>query len=143
MNKLCISSPLFGYDIFGGQFTLDALGIHTLFVNLVNRHNNRHISGLGVFDCFFSLRHNTVICSDNQNHNICTFGSTRTHRSKRGVPRRIEKRNHAAVGFHMVGADMLSNTSSLARRYLTLANVIEQRRLTVVHMPHYGNHWRA
>ena len=60
-----------------------------------------------------------------------------------GVAWRIQECHDALVGFDMVGADMLRNTTGFAAGYFGFANVIEQRGFAVVDVAHHGHNRRA
>ncbi len=44
----------------------------------------------------------------------------------------------AVVQFHVVGSDMLCDTSGLAGDHICFADIVEKRSLTVVHVSHHG-----
>src|SRR5690606_31014505 len=67
----------------------------------------------------------------------------RAHGAERGVTGRVEEAHHAALGFHMVGADVLRDAASLMRGDAGLADVVEQRGLAVVDVTHDGHHRRT
>ena len=87
----------------------------------------------------FGLRHNTIISSDNQNHDISTLGTACTHRGKCCVPWGIQETDHAVSGFYMVGTNVLGNTAGLALRNTRLADVVQQRGLAMVYVAHNGH----
>ncbi len=76
-------------------------------------------------------------------HDVGGLGATGTHRGKRGVARGVEEGDHAAVGFHVVGADVLGDATGFAGRYLGAADVVEQRGLAMVDVTHDGDHRSA
>ena len=89
------------------------------------------------------LRHDPVIGRNHQDHDIRRLRATGTHGGESRVARCIQKSDRAMVGLHLVGTDMLGNAAGLARRHPALADVIEQRGLAMVDVPHDGDHRRA
>ena len=55
----------------------------------------------------------------------------------------IQKGDHAFRRLDMVGADVLRDSAGLATGYTGAANVIEERRLAVVNVPHNRDDRRA
>lgn len=116
-----MSPPLLGDHILGGQFVLDPVRVGLFLVDLVHRDDDRHAGGLGVVDRLFRLRHHTVIRGNHDNHDIGGLGATGTHGGEGGVARGIQEGDHAVLGVHMVGTDVLGNppaspAATLARR---------------------------
>src|SRR5690606_25925874 len=143
MDKHGVTTPLFRNHIKSCQIVLDAVRVGLLLVDLVHRHHQGHAGGLGVLHCFLGLRHHTIISSDHQDHDVGGLGTTGTHRGKGGVTGGIEEGDHAAVGFHVVGADVLSNATGFTGGYTGAPDVVEQRGLAVVHVAHDGDHRSA
>ena len=114
-----------------------------MLVDLVDRDDDRHIGRLGVLDRFFRLRHDAVVGSDDQDHDVRDLGATSAHRGECRVARRVEERDHAARRLDMVGADVLRDAARLARRDLGAADVVEQRCLAVVDVAHDRHDRRA
>ena len=96
-----------------------------------------------MMDGFFSLRHDAIVGCNHQNHNVGRLGTTCAHCRKRFVSRRIQKRNHAALGFNVIGTDMLSNSTGFTMSDAGLTNTVKQRRLAMVHVAHHCHHRRA
>ena len=92
-------------------------------------------------DSFNCLRHNAIIGSHDQNHNIGHFGTARAHFRKGLVTRRINKGNLVTFRRHnLICTDMLGNTAGFACGNVCLAQGIQQRSLTMVNVPHNRNH---
>jgi len=89
------------------------------------------------------LRHHTVVGCDHQDDQVGGLGTTCAHGRESLVTRRIEKGHHAAVGFDVVGADVLGDAASLAAGDACAADVVEQRGLAVIDVTHDGDHRRA
>src|SRR5690606_3225506 len=109
-------------------------------VDLVYRHHQGYAGSLGVLYRFLGLRHHAVIGGHHQDHNVGGLGTAGTHRSKGRVTGGIEEGDHAAVGFHVVGTDVLGNATGFAGGHAGTADVVEQRGLAMVNVTHDGNH---
>ena len=94
-------------------------------------------------DCFLGLRHDAVVSSHDQNHDVGNLGATGTHGGKCLMTWCIEKGDDALWRRHMVRADMLGNAASFASGNACATDGIEQRGLAVVDVAHDGNHRRA
>ena len=66
-----------------------------------------------MLDRLFCLRHNAIVGGNHQNNDVCGLSATRTHRRKGRVTGRVEESDHAHICFHVVGTDMLGNTTRL------------------------------
>ncbi len=92
-------------------------------------------------DC---LRHHIVVSGNDDYTDICHLGSTGTHGGERFVTRGVEECDMAAVGqLHIVGADMLGDTSGLTGNDIGFTDIVEQRSLTMVDMTHNGHYRRT
>ena len=88
-------------------------------------------------DSLNGLRHNSIIGSDNDNSDISYFSTTGTHSSKCLMTRSIKESNMSSVfKFDIVSTDMLCYTSSLSCNNIGVADMVEQRGLTMVNMSH-------
>ena len=96
-----------------------------------------------MLDGFLRLRHDAVISCHHQNHNVGRVGTTGTHGGERLVTRGIEKRHHAARGFHVVGTNVLGNAPGLARGHFRPTDVVQQGGLAVVDVAHDRDHRRS
>ena len=94
-------------------------------------------------DGFYRLRHDTVICRNYQNCDICSICTTHTHSSKCFMTRRVQKCNLLSVDFYNRCTDVLCNTTSLTIRYMCLADSIQQRSFTMVNVSHYTYNRRS
>ena len=113
-------------------------------VDLVDRHDHRHLRGLGVIDRLDGLRHHAVIRRDHQDHQIGDLRAARAHRGKRRVAGRVDEGDLAALGRgHLIGADVLGDAAGLAAHHVGLADRVEQRGLAVVDMAHDGHDRRT
>ena len=138
-NKRSVTTPLFRGHAVDGQLAADAIEVSTWLVDFVHCNHQRHASCFRMLYSFDGLRHDAVVSSHNQNHDVSCLGTTCTHCGKRSVTRGIEERNHAAFGFNVVCTDVLSNTTGFASSYFGTTDVVEQGRFTVVNVAHYGH----
>ena len=84
-------------------------------INLVDGNNDRHVTGLGMLNSFDGLRHNSVIGSNHENHDIGCGSTAGTHCGKCGMTRSIEEGDgFTLVGLYVVSTDVLGNTAGFA-----------------------------
>ena len=108
------------------QFLLDLVGRRLLLVYLVERDNDRHVGCFGMIDRLNGLRHHAVVGRNHQHNDIGRFGSTSPHCRECLVAGRIQKGDDATGGFHVIRANVLSNSTRLARRTLGAPDVSQQ-----------------
>ena len=142
-HKRRITAVLFRHHFLDHQLLLDAVRVGIGLVSLGDGHHDRHLGCLGVLDGFLGLGHDTVVRCHHQNHDVGGLGTAGTHGREGLVTGGIEERHHAAWGFDVVGANVLRDTTSFARRHLGAADVVQQRGLAVVHVAHDGDHGRT
>ena len=136
-----LTAVLFRNEPVLHELGLDAVGLDAGLVDLVDRHDDRHLRRLGMVNSFQRLRHNTVIRRHYQNHNVRYFGAAGTHAGKRFVARRIDEDDLIAVLLHVIRANVLRNTAGFPARHIRRANRVQQRGLTVIHVTHDGDDW--
>ena len=82
-------------------------------------------------------RHDRVVGSDDDNHDIRHLCAAGTHGCERLMTRRVEERHLAAVlQRHAVRTDVLGNAAGLTGYHVGVADMVEQRGLAVVDMAH-------
>ena len=97
-----------------------------------------------MIDSLLRLRHDVVVRRNNDNGNIRHLCATGTHGRKRLVSRSIQEGDMTpAFQRHVIGTDMLRDTSGFSGNHVRLAYIVEQRGLTMVDMPHDGHNRRA
>ena len=138
--ELRVTTPVLGNHFLGRQFVFDPLRVGRFLVNFVDRNHDRHPRSASVLNGLLRLRHNAVISGHHQHNNIGRLGASRSHRGKSRMPGRIEEGDHPFVSLHVVGANVLRDTTGLTARYTRLTNVIEERRFTMIDMAHYSDH---
>ena len=121
-----VTAVILRNNLFGNQLLLDTLRVGFGLVNFVHRDNEWNSRRFGVMNCFFCLRHHTIVRSNNQDNQVSRFRTACTHRCKGFVPRCIKEGHHAAIGFNMIGADMLCNAACFAGSHPRTSYVIKQ-----------------
>ena len=120
------------------------VGVGIGAVDLVDRHDHRHLGRLGVVDRLDGLRHHRVVGGHHKHHDIGHLRAAGPHRGEGGVARRVEERQDLTVlRRHLVGADVLGDAAGLAGHDLGIADRVEKRGLAVVDVAHHGDHRRA
>ncbi len=90
------------------------------------------------------LRHDSIVGSHNDDGDIRDLGTTRTHSGEGFVPRGVEESDVLSVlEFDVVSTDVLGDTARLAGDDVGVADMVEERGLTVVHVTHDGDDWAA
>ena len=138
-----LTTVLFGYDLFSHQFRFHPIGIGLWLVDLVDGHHDGHLCGLRMSDGLAGLGHDAIIGCHHKNHDIRGIGTTRTHGGKCLVTRGVQESDHTPFRGHMIGTDMLGDTTGLSRSHLGAANIVEQRCLAVIDVSHDGDHRRT
>ncbi len=136
-------------ELLDHQAVLQQIGAHPLriglgLVDLVDRHQDRHVGRFGVRDRLDGLRHDAVVRRNHQHDDIGDRGAARAHLGERLVAGRVDegdlvtRRQRDAVG-----ADVLRDAAGLVRGDVGRAQRVEQRGLAVVDMTHHGDDRRA
>ena len=124
---LVLTAPFFHEEVHRCQAFLDLIGVCSRLVDFVDGENDRHIGRHSVVDGLFRLRHDVVIgCNDDDSNvgDLCTAG---THGRKGFVTRRIQEGDvSAAIERHVVGSDVLRDTTRLTGNNVGVADVVEQ-----------------
>ena len=94
---------------------------------------------------FDGLRHHAVVGCNHEDGKVGDLSTTRTHGGKRLVTRGVNEGDGAfdalVLNVHLVGTDVLGDSTSFASHYVRLTDGVEQTSLTVVYVTHHGNHW--
>ncbi len=135
---LVFSTPRLREDIHLRQLLIDLLRLRSWLVYLVDGKHHRYTGGLGVVDGLDCLRHHRVIGGDDDDGEVGQLGSTGSHGGERLVARGVQERDAPSVRkFHVVGTDVLRDTSGLSGDHVGFTNIVEQRCLTVVNVTHH------
>ena len=138
-----ITAIIFDNDIGFCKFGFDSIGIGIWLVNLVERDDDRHISGARMADRFLRLRHHTVVRSDHNDRDICHARTASAHRRKRLMARGVKEEDGTVTALHLAGPKVLGDAATLAGGNACLPQCVEQARLAVVNVPHDRHDWRA
>ena len=112
-------------------------------VDLVHRHDDRHLGRARVRDRLARLRHDAVVGRDDEHRDVGDLGAAGAHRREGLVARRVEEGDLPAVDLGLVGADVLRDPAGLGLDDRRLADRVEQRRLAVVDVAHDRDDRRA
>jgi hypothetical protein len=143
LDRHGLAAPLLGHQIELGQLALDALGVRVRLVDLVDRHDDRHVRRLRVVDRFARLRHHAVVGRDDEDDDVGHLGAAGAHERERFVAGRIEEDDVPAVDRHVVRADVLRDAAGFPFGHARLANRVEQAGLAVIDVAHHGDDRRA
>src|SRR6185437_5645770 len=142
-HELHVAAPVFRHHFLRHQTLLDVVGVGTVLVHLVDRHDHRHLGGTGVLDRLDRLRLYAIVCRHHQDHDIGRLRTTGAHRGERGMAGRVQEGDHALRRFHVIRTDVLGDAARFAGGDLGAADVVEQRGLAVIDVTHDRHHRRA
>src|SRR5690606_33738333 len=137
-----IAPPFLGNEAVLGQLLLHPIRVSFRLVDFVHRHNNGNIRRFRMVDRLNGLGHHSVIGGHHQYGDVRHLGAAGAHGGKGGVSGSIQKGDLLPAGLHLVCTDMLSNPSRLRGGNFGLANRIQQRGFSVVHVTHDRHHGR-
>ena len=136
-----LAAPLLGLEAELGHLLAHALGLRALLVDLVDRHQDRDLGGLGVVDGLAGLRLHAVVGRHHDDRDVGRLGAAGAHGGERLVARGVEEGDDLVVAVvDLVGADVLGDAARLAGRHLGLADGVQQRGLAVVDVAHDRDH---
>ena len=140
---LVFAAPRLHQIVHLRELLLDVVGVGLRLVDLVDGEDHRNSGCLGVVDGLDGLRHDVVVRRHDDDRHVRHGRTARTHRREGLVARRIEERDLLTVQLHAVRSDVLRDTAGLAFDDVRLADVVQQRRLTVVDVAHHRHDRRA
>ena len=85
------SSPVFRDQFVLGKFLFYSLDVGTRFIYFVDRNNDLNTCCFCMVDCFYRLRHYTIVCCNYQNSDIGGVCSTHTHSGECLMSRSIQE----------------------------------------------------
>ena len=133
---LVFAAPLLHEVVHLGQLLLDMLGVGAGLVDLVDGEYHRDAGRLGVVDRLGGLGHHAVVGRHDDDGDVGDLGAAGAHGGEGLVARRVEEGDLLSVELHAVGTDVLRDTAGLALDDVGLADVVQQRGLTVVDVAH-------
>ncbi len=113
------------------------------FIDFVDGDNDGNVGGFGVVDGFLGLRHDAIVRSDDQHHDVGNFCSACTHAGERFVAGSVNENHSTIVDLNFVSANVLGDAASFARGNIFGANGVQQTGLAVVDVAHYGDDRRT
>ena len=144
--KLGGAAPCGGNELIFGQFLLDALRVGAFFIDLVDGNDDLNTGRLGMVDRLDGLGHDAVICSDDQDRDICGIGTAHTHGGECLVSGCIEEGDISSVDGDHICTDGLCDAAGFLAGNIGAADGIQQGCFTMVDMAHdaddrrTGNH---
>ena len=134
-----VAAPLLGHQALLGQLGHHPGRIGVLAVDLVDRHDDRHLGGVGVVERLERLGHDAVVGRHDEHDDVGGLGATGPHGGERLVARRVDEGDRLAVLHHLVGTDVLGDATGLAGDDVGVADAVEQLGLAVVDVAHDGD----
>ena len=139
---LILTTPLLNEQVHVSQVLTDTVWVGTWLINLVDSEYHWYTGSLRMSDSLLGSWHHRVIGCDDDDGDIGSLGTTGTHGGKRFVTWSIQEGYLATtVQSNTVSTDVLSNTTRLTGNHIGIADIIEQRGLTVVNVTHHGYDW--
>ena len=92
-----VAAPRLGHEPCSASCCSTRCGIGVLAVDLVDRHDDRHLGRLGVVDRLDRLRHHAVVGRDHQDDDVGGLGAAGAHGGERLVARGVDEGDRLAV----------------------------------------------
>ena len=121
-----VASPLLGNEVVLGQLLLDLIGVGGGLIHLVDGNDDVDARRFCMVDGLNGLRHDAVVCGDDQNGDIGRLCTAGTHGGKRLVTGRVKEGNILTVDFDTVCTDVLGDTARLTCRNARVTDGVEQ-----------------
>ena len=119
------------------------VGVGVRFVDLVDGEDHRYACGLRMVDRLDRLRHHVVVGRHDDDGDVRNGGAACAHRREGFVARGVEESDFLTVQLHAVSTDVLRDTARFTFDDVGFADVVEQRRLTVIDVAHHRNDGRT
>ena len=93
------------------KFLFYSVRVCTRLIDLIDCYDNRNACRLRMADGLDGLRHNAVVCCNNEYCNICNMCSAGTHCREGFVTRRIEEHDFLSVDHDFGCTDVLRDSA--------------------------------
>ena len=107
-----------------GKLLQNSVRISFGLIHFIYRNYYWNFCCFSVINCFYCLRHNTIICCNNYNYYISNRCTSCPHFSKCSMSWSINKSYFLTVITYLVCSYMLSYTTKFTFYYVTLSNGI-------------------
>ena len=134
-----VAAVLFGHQFVLHERLANLVRINAGLVALVDRHDDLNARSLAVIDGLDGLRHDAVVCSDDQHHDVRHLCTARAHLGERRVARGVDEGDDLTLVRHLIGRRVLRDAASLARGDVGAPDGVEEGGLSVVDVAHDGD----
>ena len=142
--RLVLTAPFLHEEVHRSQRSLDGIGVSTGFVDFVDGKDDGHTSSHSVVDGFLRLWHHVVVGSNDDDGDVGDLRTTSTHSREGFVTWSVEESNLTTIlELHVVSPDVLGDTTGFTGNHVGVADVVEERSLTVVNVTHHSDDGRA
>ena len=138
-HALDLATPVHGSKADVLQLALHPHDVRGRKITLVDSNHELDTRSFGMTERFFRLRHDAVVCSDDENDDVGDIGTTGTHGRESGVTGGVDESDRLAVVEDAVGTDVLRDTASFTSGHRGLTQGVKQRGLTVIDVTHEGD----
>ena len=139
-----VAAVLLGNQTVLGELATDLVRVGALLVDLVDRHDDRHVGRLGVVEGLNGLRHDAVVSRHDEDGDVGHLGAAGTHGREGLVTGGVDEGDRTLlvvqVDAHLVGTDGLGDAPGLTSDDVGGADGVQQLGLTVVDVPHDRDH---
>ena len=125
--RLIFTSPFFYEVVHISKLFFYLIWISRRLIYFINCKYNRNTCSRSMIYSFDSLRHHIIICSNNNNSNICYLSATSTHSRKCLMSWSIQESNTTAIfQFYIIRSYMLGNSSRFTGNNISIPDIIKQ-----------------
>ena len=125
------------------QLLFDPVWVCIGLINFIQRYDDRSTGSFCMGCCLSGLRHNPIVCSNDQDDDICSLGTTRSHRSKCCMTRGVKEGDFLFVMFDLICGDVLGDPTCLTTCYIRVPDCIKQGCFSMIYMTKNRHDWRA
>ena len=139
-TEYCASAPILRDKLILWELLLNLVDIGTWLIYLVDCNDNLNTCCLCMVYCLNSLRHYTIICSNNKDCDISRVCTTHTHCCKCLMSRCIKECDVLAIDWYNRCTNVLCDTTCLTVCNTCLSDGIKQWCLTMIYVTHYADY---